>query len=249
TSYTPSLVAGTAYHWIITATDGISTAVGPTWSFGTAVAVLPNQAPYTPTRPIPVNSASDIPITQTLSWQGGDPDGDTVTYTIAINTGGQPPVVDTSTLTSYTPSLVAGTAYHWIVTATDGISTVVGPTWSFGTAVAVLPNQAPYTPTNPIPANSASDVPITQTLSWQGGDPDGDTVTYTVVISTSGYSPITNTTTLTSYTPSLATNTTYYWVITATDGISAVTGPVWRFTTIGFEYVYLPLVVRNESAR
>ena len=41
-------------------------------------------------------------------------------------------------------------------------------------------NQAPYTPSEPDPAHGASDVPLTQTLRWQGGDPDGDPVTYTV---------------------------------------------------------------------
>jgi hypothetical protein len=45
------------------------------------------------------------------------------------------------------------------------------------------------------------------------------------------------------YAPSMITNTTYYWRITATDGISQTIGPVWQFTTIVSEQrVYLPVI-------
>jgi len=55
----------------------------------------------------------NVPITQTLGWQGGDPDaGDTVTYTIAISVSGQSPVVATTALTGYMPSLIANTTYY-----------------------------------------------------------------------------------------------------------------------------------------
>lgn len=94
-----------------------------------------NQAPYTPSNPIPTNASNNIPITQTLSWYGGDPDGDVVTYTIAFWTSDTPPTVETTNLTSYTPSLISGTTYYWVITATDGISESVGPLWNFATEV------------------------------------------------------------------------------------------------------------------
>jgi hypothetical protein len=109
-------------------------------------------------------------------------------------------------------------------------------------------NQSPYTPSNPNPDIGTTDVPITQILSWQGGDPDGDPVTYTVAFGISDPPPFATTTVLTSYTPTLVTNSTYYWVITATDSISMSVGPVWHFTTgpsTGEYPIYLPLVVRN----
>ncbi len=208
--------------------------------------VVENQAPYTPTNPIPTDSTSNVPITQTLGWQSDDPDGDPVTYTVAFGTDDPPPFTATTTLTSYTPTLTEGTTYYWVITASDGLSESVGPTWVFTSAFTLLSNQTPYTPTNPIPTDSTSNVPITQTLGWQSGDPDGDPVTYTVAFGTDDPPPFTATTTLTSYTPTLTKGTTYYWIITATDGISTTTGDTWSFTTVELEYVYLPLVLRDQ---
>ena len=94
-----------------------------------------NQAPFTPSNPIPADTSTDIPTTQTLSWQGGDPDGDVVvTYTVAFGTNNPPPLAGTTTQTSYTPALVTGTIYYWRITATDGISESVGELWSFATS-------------------------------------------------------------------------------------------------------------------
>ena len=105
------------------------------------------------------------------------------------------------------------------------------------------PNQPPYTPSNPHPSSGATNIPLTQTLSWQGGDPDGDLVTYTVAFGTSDPTPVVAITTLAHYTPTLTMDTTYYWGITASDGISTSVGPTWRFTT--FKCIYLPLVLRQ----
>jgi uncharacterized repeat protein (TIGR01451 family) len=117
------------------------------------------------------------------------------------------------------------------------------------TSSCVAPaNRAPFTPSAPSPDDGSTDVPRTQTLRWQGGDPDGDLVTYTVALGTSDPPPFATTTTLTSYAPTLITDTTYYWVITASDGISTSVGPTWRFTTSPkhFDYrVFLPLMVRS----
>ncbi|MCP4544200.1 MAG: DUF11 domain-containing protein [Chloroflexi bacterium] len=193
-SYTFAVTVELGYAGPLTNVVQVTTVEGATGIYAkvsTAFIVLPNQAPYTPTNPIPIDGASDIPITQTLSWQGGDPDiGDTVTYTIAINTSGQPPVVDTTTLTSYTPSLITGNIYYWVITATDGISMVVGPTWSFTTTAAIAEKPiVGLAATNDSPTHLGQPTILTATVTtgthvaytWAFGDEEtasGDVVTH-----------------------------------------------------------------------
>lgn len=195
----------------------------------------------TPTNPIPADGESGVPITQTLSWQT---DASAITRTLYMSTShfstndlGWLDIPTTAVITtgnSYTPTLDYSITYYWAVTATNGTVTGIGGTWSFTTTESIG-NQAPYTPTNPNPVNGATNVPLTQTLSWQGGDPDGDPVTYTVYLTITqtptATTPVT-VTTVTSYTPgTLLPDTTYYWVITATDGLSESVGSTWSFTT------------------
>lgn len=109
-------------------------------------------------------------------------------------------------------------------------------------------NHAPLTPTLISPTNGATNVWVLQPLSWQGGDPDGDVVTYTVSLGTSNPPAVVGQTTFTQFNPSqLLTSTHYYWKITASDGLSTTVGSLWDFTTrnnaISYR-VYLPLVSR-----
>jgi len=95
-------------------------------------------------------------------------------------------------------------------------------------------NQPPYVPSNPDPSDGAIDVDIEADLSWTGGDPNGDPVTYDVYFGTS--SPPTQVATgLTdeTYDPgTLDYETMYYWQIVSWDDQNAFTeGPIWCFTT------------------
>ena len=93
-----------------------------------------NQAPYAPGAPSPADGATDVSLNPVLTWSGGDPDGDLVTYTVAFGAGTPPPVVTTTTGTAYAPtSLITGTHYYWQVSASDGFSQTVGSVWSFTT--------------------------------------------------------------------------------------------------------------------
>lgn len=109
-------------------------------------------------------------------------------------------------------------------------------------------NQAPIAPTHPSPLHGAVNVWVLQPLSWQGGDPDNDVVTYTVAFGTNNPPSTVGQTTGLSFDPGqLLTNTHYYWKITATDGISTTVGPVWDFTTRNeatIYHTYLPLVLK-----
>lgn len=97
-------------------------------------------------------------------------------------------------------------------------------------------NNPPNTPSNPSPANGATGVSTGPTLSWTGGDPDGNPVTYDVSFGTSATPPlVSNNQTSTNYNPgTLSAGTTYYWKIVAEDSLGATTpGPVWSFATAG----------------
>jgi hypothetical protein len=58
---------------------------------------LNNTAPNTPGNPSPADQALNVFTLQPLTWQGGDPDGQPVTYTVSIGTNNPPSVVAMAT--------------------------------------------------------------------------------------------------------------------------------------------------------
>ncbi len=127
------------------------------------------------------------------------------------------------------------------IETTDGGYIVVGNTGVYQDElvdVIVLKyqgiNTAPFEPSNPSPADDSNDVSIDTVLSWTGGDPDNDTVTYDLYFGTSSSPPlVAENLAITSYDPgTLSYSTIYYWMIRATDNFGASTdGPIWSFTT------------------
>jgi len=96
-------------------------------------------------------------------------------------------------------------------------------------------NHPPDEPTEPSPLDGANDVEVDITLTWTGGDPDGDTVRYDVYFGTTNPPPkVVSNQTSTIFDPeTLDYNTMYYWQIIAWDNHGASTGgPLWHFTTV-----------------
>ncbi|MCX6667865.1 MAG: PKD domain-containing protein [Euryarchaeota archaeon] len=99
-------------------------------------------------------------------------------------------------------------------------------------------NSHPNAPSNPSPANGATDIETNADLAWSCSDPDGDPVTYDVYFGTTN-PPTTkvsaNQVGITYDPGTLSSGTTYYWQIVAKDNIiwdiGYTSGPVWSFTT------------------
>jgi len=174
----------TTYYWKIVAWDNHGAfSPGPIWDFTTENEV--NNPPYIPSDPDPANHATAVDVNADLSWNGGDPDsGDTVTYDICFGTTNPPPkIVSNQTGTTYDPGMMNYlTVYYWKIISWDnhGASTQ-GSIWDFTTMEEL--NYPPYPPSNPIPPNGSTNVTLSS-LSWTGGDPDGDPVTYDVYFGT-----------------------------------------------------------------
>jgi len=208
-----------------------------TFPLGTRTGANPldNNPPNEPSNPVPANGSINVAITTDLSWTGGDPDGDPVTYDIYFGTTSPPSKkVANQTALLYDPGTMNfSTHYYWKIIAWDNQSaSTVGPRWEFTTESK--PNNPPNTPSGPIPANGAANVLLNAILSWTGGDPDGDTVKYDVYFgTTSSPSKVASNHTTLTYDPEMVMyNTTYYWQIVSWDNHTAsAKGPLWHFTT------------------
>jgi len=231
TEFTPAILEyNTTYYWKINATDTYGyTSIGPIWRFTTK----DNTPPYAPSNPTPSNNSTDVHINSILSWSGGDPDNDNVTYNVYLGTNSNLTLeAEGINETYYTPSsLDYLTTYYWRVEATDeyGYSTN-GSIWHFTTR----DNAAPFIPSDPIPANESTNVYIDAILSWQGGDPDNDTMTYDVYFGEVETPPkVASNISNTTFEPTIMnTTTTYYWRIVSWDEHGHFTSsPVWNFRT------------------
>ncbi len=292
-----------------------------------------NRPPSTPFNPSPADGATGQSATVDLTWTGGDPDGDGVTYDVYFALDDPTPDVlicnDVASTFCDPGALVQGGHYYWKVVAQDAYGlTATGPVWDFTTgqsvstltltspnggeswhmgdvhnvtwsstgsivnvrleyskdgfssdlhtivsstpndgsyawsvpndpsvtvrvrvsdasnpstndtsnASFVIYNNVPDLPSNPSPADGATDQSVTADLSWTGGDPDGDGVTYDVYFALDDPTPdvlICNDVASAFCDPgTLVQGGHYYWQVVAQDayGLTA-TGPVWDFTT------------------
>jgi hypothetical protein len=92
-------------------------------------------------------------------------------------------------------------------------------------------NHNPYTPSHPFPADKSMFSVFD--LRWNGGDPDGDPVTYSVYLDTQN-PPLklvgkdVSEPDILVYKLGLKNKTTYYWRVIARDSHGATTsGPIW----------------------
>jgi hypothetical protein len=199
-----------------------------------------NRPPNVPTSPTPANGAAGQPSALRLAWSGGDPDGDPVQYDVRLEANDSTPdtLVCNSTFDAYCDvgSLLDNTTYYWQVIAEDDENAITtGPVWQFTTSGAGG-NRPPTKPANPSPGNGAGAVMANTSLSWTGGDPDGDAVTYDVLLDRGTGTPSTlicnDVPAPICYPTGLLWDSDYRWQVIARDPQGLTTaGDVWRFGT------------------
>ena len=227
------------------------------FAISACVLKVTNKPPTAPHTPSPADKATEISVTPTLSWSASDPDGDTLTYDLFFGTSESHLDPEAGDLTeneyTFTEKLEYNTTYYWKVKAKDGKGgEKEGPVWSFTTQTSEQPpNTPPTAPHNPSPADKATGISVTPTLSWEAEDPDGDPLTYDLFFGTSESQLTLKAGDLTenkyTFTEKLEYNTTYYWKVKAKDGKGGEKeGPVWSFTTKS-ELIVESLVFKPHS--
>ncbi len=246
TSYDPPpLQNSTIYYWRIVAKDNFDNqSSGPVWSFVTVA----NLAPNPPNDPNPNDGETGVETDDELRWSASDPEDDPLTYDVYFGTTSPPPFVRNQETRRYNPpgDMQDGTTYYWqIIARDDHQNQTSGPVWSFSTENDI--NLPPAPPSGPGPATGSIDIPVDAVLTWQDSDPNGDTLTFDVYFGASFPAPFVGNQTTMSYDPpgEMQNGTTYFWGITARDGIFIVPGPIWSFTTVAANAP--PLAATNPS--
>lgn len=163
------------YSWQVVAVDGTGATSGDVWSFHTQKPQASgNREPYPASEPTPADLSDKIPLSQVLSWTGGDPDLTNVPpsplyYSVEIGTDRDSMVFVASGIqvNQYAHELDPDTTYYWRITTRDGLGAENrGPIWSFTTVKESGTNQPPTVPVAVDPTNGATNVPVTKTLRW-----------------------------------------------------------------------------------
>ncbi len=185
----------------------------------------PVPAPSAPGSPSPVNSATGVSTSPTLSWSATS---NTTAYDVYFGTSSSPSLVTTVSATSYQPAALAqSTTYFWRIVAKGSGGSTSSATWSFTTAAPII--QAPSAPSNPSPANGSSGVSNTPTLSWAAS---ANATSYDVYFGGLSNPAYLTTVTGTSIQPgTLATSMTYYWRVVANGPGGSTSSAAWTFTT------------------
>jgi len=187
------------------------------------VSGTPIPPPGQATSPTPADIATNVSLTQDLSWTAGP---NALSHDVYFGTVNPPPSQGNQAGTTFdTGTMANGTTYYWRIDEKNAGGTTTGTVWSF-TTVPPLPGQA----SNPTPADSAPDVSITNDLSWTAGS---DANSHDVYFGTESPGTFQGNQAGTTFdTGTMANGTTYYWRIDERNAGGVTTGDLWTFTTI-----------------
>jgi subtilisin family serine protease len=196
-------------------------------------AAPPPDKPPVPLLSAPADGATGISIPAALSW---NPSDRATSYRVQVSNKATGALISDQTVTTTSTSvagLTANTAYSWQVNASNAGGT---SDWSVARSftTADAPPAVPPAPTLVAPANRATGVSVTPTLSWNAA---ARATSYRIQVSrsssfTSLFLDRTGVTATSTTVSGLAPGTRYYWRVNASNagGISAWSSSR-RFTT------------------
>jgi glucuronoarabinoxylan endo-1,4-beta-xylanase len=223
---TGTMAASTTYHWRVDEKNAGGTTTGTVWSF-TTVPLPPGAA----SSPVPSNGATNVSLTQDISWTAGS--GIVTSRDVYFGTVNPPVtkvIADGTALTYDTGTMANGTTYYWRVDEKNAGGTTTGTVWSFTTVLAA-PGQA----SSPVPSTGATNVSLTQDISWTAGSGATSRDVYFGTVTPPVTKVIADGTALTYDTGTMASITTYYWRVDEKNAGGTTTGTVWSFTTQDIE--------------
>ncbi|WP_169315309.1 Ig-like domain-containing protein [Terriglobus roseus] len=273
-SFTPTAALAVNTTYVATITTGAQNVAGTAlasnyaWTFTTVAGAVPPVVVST----VPVNNATGVPLTQTLSAVFSKPmNAATLTATTFTVTGpsgvavaGTVAYASGTNTATFAPSAALLPSATYVATITTGAQDTTGTAlggnyvWSFRT----VPAPTPPTIISTSPANKAAGVPFNQqvtatfseamnsatidettfTVTAPGGVAVAGTVTYVATGSTATFAP----------TAALAASTTYVGTITtgAKDllGVALVNNYTWTFTTGAAPDTTKPTVISTIPA-
>jgi hypothetical protein len=235
TNYTPATLAyGTSYYWRVDEMAGAYATTGAVWTFTAPLLAAPASNPN------PSNGAANVPVSTSISWTPGTNATSHRVYlgtsssAVANATTNSPEFKGNPPGPSYTPATLAyTTTYYWRVDEMAGAYATTGAVWSFTTPV--LAGVA----SGPNPANGASGVPVSASLTWTAGANTTSHQLYfgansnAVANATSNAPEFKGTLAGASFAPGvLAASGRFYWRVDEVAGAYVTAGPVWTFATV-----------------
>jgi pimeloyl-ACP methyl ester carboxylesterase len=173
--------------------------------------------PATPASPTPANGSTITASPAKLDWADS---ARATSYDVYLNGTFRGNVAISEWTLSQ--SLATGT-HNWYVIAKNSCNTATGPNWSF-----TISCPRPGTPSNPNPADGATGVGTSPTLSWTASNANS----HDVYFGSSSPPPFVGNTSNNSWQlAGLQQGRTYYWKITARNSCGTTEGPIWDFTT------------------
>ncbi len=228
-----TLANNTTYYWRVNAKNtGGTSAFSTRFSFTTIVAV-----PTAPVLSTPANNALNQPLTDTLKWAAT---ANAATYRVELSTDSTfaTTLVNDSTVATNlrAVTLVGNTVYFWRVNAKNVAGTSAFSTRFKFTSIATIP----AAPVLGAPANNATGVVTSPTLSWNAS---AGAVSYTVQLSvdsnfTSPGNMLVDDSGITATSLKvgpIANGLTYYWRVNAENALgSSAFSARFVFTTAAF---------------